>query len=50
MNVVIVVAKDENANPRHIGESYPRKNLILKLTRLDEKTGEFSAVNVNWSM
>jgi hypothetical protein len=47
MNVVIVVAEDESANPRHIADSYPRKNLIMKLTRLDDKTGEFSAINVN---
>jgi hypothetical protein len=47
MRVVVVVAKDPNVNPREIAESYPRKNLIMKLTKFNETTGEFSAISMD---
>jgi hypothetical protein len=43
--VVITVAKDETAIPRSIAECYPRPNLIMRITDLNEKTGEFRAVS-----
>jgi hypothetical protein len=46
MRVVIIKAIDEGAASRRIAQSYPQKNMVMKLTRLDEDTGEFSAVNV----
>jgi hypothetical protein len=46
MHVVIIEAADENAVPRRIARSFPHKRLCMKLTGLNEKTGEFSAVNV----
>jgi hypothetical protein len=46
MRVVIIKAVDERAADRQIAESYPQKNMVMKLTALNEDTGEFSAVVV----
>jgi hypothetical protein len=46
MYVVIVVAIDVNAEPREIAESFPQTRLLMKLTELNEETGEFRAINV----
>jgi hypothetical protein len=46
MHVVIIEAIDQSAQPREIARSFPQKRLRMKLTNLDEETGEFSAVNV----
>jgi hypothetical protein len=46
MQVVIIEAVDSNAQPREIAKSFPQKRLRMKLTALNEETGEFSAVNV----
>ena len=42
--VVVAVAKDVNADPRAIAESYPQDRLSMRLTELNEETGEFRAV------
>jgi hypothetical protein len=44
--VVITVAEDVKANPRRIADCYPKDELLMKITDLDENTGEFRAVNV----
>jgi len=44
--VVITVAKDVNAAPRSIAECYPQPNLRMRITDLNEQTGEFRAVSV----
>ena len=41
--VVLVVAKDTAAVPRAIDERYPDPNLVMKLIRLNEDTGELLA-------
>jgi hypothetical protein len=46
MGVVIIRAKDTNADSRQIAEAFARKDLLMQLTELKEETGEFSAVNV----
>ena len=35
-------AKDANVVPREIDEAYPTK-IVMRLLKLDENTGEFSA-------
>jgi hypothetical protein len=44
--VVMVVAKDIKAVPRSIAKRYPHPTLVMKLIKLDERTGEFSAKSV----
>jgi hypothetical protein len=46
MGVVIVRAVDQNAQDRAIGEAFPRKDLLMRLSELRVDSGEFSAVNV----
>ena len=41
-HVVMATAVDVSAEPRSAAEAYPTK-LIMKLTALDEESGEFSA-------
>lgn len=41
--VIVATAKDMNAYPRAIEQSYPAK-MIMRLTDLNENTGEFRAV------
>jgi hypothetical protein len=43
MYVVIIVAENVNAQPRKIAQSFPHRSLMMRLTKLDEQTGEFSA-------
>jgi hypothetical protein len=43
-HVVIAKAKDAKAETREILEAYPRPDMVMRLTRLDEQTGEFEAV------
>jgi hypothetical protein len=45
--VVMTVAKDIKATPRSIARCYPQKTLVMKLIRLNEKTGEFRAESVS---
>ena len=40
--VVIATAKDTTARTREIAEAYPTK-MMMRLTALNEETGEFSA-------
>jgi hypothetical protein len=42
--VIIIVAKDTNADPREIAECYPQQKLRMRITDLDEQTGRFRAV------
>jgi hypothetical protein len=44
--VVITVAEDVNAYPRKIENCYPKDDWLMKITALDEKTGEFRALKV----
>lgn len=41
--VVMVEPKDPHATPRSIARRYPEPRLVMRLVRLDEKTGEFLA-------
>jgi hypothetical protein len=41
--VVIATAKDDTADPRQVAEAYPQTKMIMRLTDLDEETGEFRA-------
>jgi hypothetical protein len=44
--VIIVVAKDTNANPRAIAECYPT-NMVMRITYVDPETGWIQAEQVN---
>jgi hypothetical protein len=44
--VVRVFAKDKNAEPRKIARCYPDDELVMRITKLIESTGEFEAVSV----
>ena len=44
---VFVVAKDPKARPRQILYRYIQPTLVMKLTDLDERTGEFSEESVD---
>ena len=46
MRVVIIEAFDAAAHPRRIAQSFPHKRMVMKLTGLNEETGEFSTINV----
>jgi hypothetical protein len=46
---VITIAEDLNASSRKIAHCYPADRIVMKLLELDEKTGEFRAVNVGAS-
>ena len=46
MRVVILEAVDKQAANRSIAQSFPQKRMVMKLTGLNEETGEFSAMNV----
>jgi hypothetical protein len=43
--VVIAIAKDDKAVPRSIKECFPKKELIMRITDLNEETGEFQAIS-----
>jgi hypothetical protein len=43
-NVVITIAEDTKADPRKIKEAFAKRNMRLRLTDLNEATGEFRAV------
>jgi hypothetical protein len=45
--VVITVAKDVTAYPREIEDCYPKDDWVMKLTDLNEETGEFRAVKLD---
>jgi hypothetical protein len=44
--VIITTAKDITAEPREIEDAHYQRRMIMKLVELDERTGEFRAVNV----
>ncbi len=44
--VVITRAVDVGAHPREIAECFPQDRLLMRITDLNEETGEFAAVNV----
>lgn len=44
--VVIAVAEDVHAEPRAIRDCYPRPDVVMQLTWIDEETGEFIAERV----
>jgi hypothetical protein len=44
--VIIAKAKDVNGNPREIEECFPQEKLLMRITRLDEESGEFRAESV----
>lgn len=46
-HVIWVTARDLNETPWTIAGRYPEEHLMMKLTALDEATGEFSAVLVD---
>jgi hypothetical protein len=41
LRTIVVVAKDMKAEPRETLECFPRDNLIMKITHLDEVTCDF---------
>ena len=41
--VVILKAVDTRTDPRKVDEAYPRLNMVMQLTELNEETGEFRA-------
>jgi hypothetical protein len=45
MKVVIIEAKDVNADVREIADCTVQRRMVMKLVDLDEETGEFRAVN-----
>ena len=45
--VVMITAKDSTARPRSIAKRYPHPTLVMKLTDLDERTGDFRAESVS---
>jgi hypothetical protein len=45
--VVIEIAKDVNANPREAQECFPKPQLVMKVTDLNQDTGEFSAISID---
>jgi Protein NO VEIN, C-terminal len=45
-HVVLAVAEDEHASPRRILRCNPRPDLVMRITYLDEETGEFRAVKI----
>lgn len=45
--VVLAVAEDKHVSPRRIASCSPRPELVMRITHLDENTGEFRAVKVN---
>jgi len=46
-HIVMIVAKDPNAQPRSIAKCWPDPGLVMKLSDLDETTGEFRAESVS---
>ena len=44
--VVMITAKDPTARPRSIAKRYAHPTLVMKLTDLDETTGDFRAESV----
>jgi hypothetical protein len=44
--VVITIAEDVGAVPRSIVDWFPKQNLVMCITDLDENTGEFEAESV----
>jgi len=46
VKVIIVVAKDKNANPRSIARSFPQPNLRMRVIELDENEGTFALERV----
>lgn len=44
--VIITVAEDPAATPRKIAKCFPHDRLIMKISELNEETGEFIAVNI----
>ena len=45
--VVIGVAKDVNSETRETAEAYAQRNMIMKIVKFDERTGEFRAEMVD---
>lgn len=45
--VVVTVARDTKEIPRHIADCFPKPNLVMRITDLDEETGEFRAVSMD---
>lgn len=41
VSVIIVIARDVSSSPRQIEECYPQPNLRMRVTELDEATGDF---------
>ncbi|MEQ8479904.1 MAG: hypothetical protein RIC18_04535 [Hoeflea sp.] len=41
VSVIIAVARDPDSTPRQIEECYPQPNLRMRVTELDESTGDF---------
>jgi hypothetical protein len=46
MKVVIIEAKDTNANSREIADCIVQRRMVMKLVDLNEQTGEFRAENI----
>jgi hypothetical protein len=43
----MLTAKDPTASPRSIAERYPHPTLVMRLTDLDETTGDFRAESIS---
>jgi len=41
--VVMVTPRDAQADPREIAEAFPKSEMVMRVTELDERTGEFRA-------
>jgi len=44
--VVMVRAKDTSADPREISDCFPKDDLFMRITYLNEATGQFGAVAI----
>jgi hypothetical protein len=41
--VVMVTPEDAHSDPREIAEAFPKSEMVMRITELDDRTGEFRA-------
>jgi hypothetical protein len=41
VRIIIAIAKDKHASPRAIQECFPRPDIVMRVTKLEESTGDF---------
>jgi hypothetical protein len=46
LRIIIAIAKDKTAEPRSISECFPQPALRMRLTHLDETTGDYVAERI----